>query len=139
MLTCRLQHDARAGCETLRHDAVVKALSTLNELKSHVACKGESWLCAVAGGCEWGARLRLRRGRGVCRRCRRATEGCWRVGRDGREHTSSCASAHLEDTGVTGGFLIYRPPFLRKFACMSRCCLKRSIVIINNRALRMSR
>ena len=57
-----LASDAEIHAKNLRHDAIVKALSTLNELKSRVACKGESWLCAVAGGCEWGARLRLRRG-----------------------------------------------------------------------------
>ena len=62
LATIHTHEHAQSRLRDVRHDAVVKDLSTLNELKSHVACEGESWLCAVAGGCEWGTRLRLRRG-----------------------------------------------------------------------------
>ena len=72
-----------------------------NTTHLRVTCKGQTWLSAVA-------RVRARheaacaaRRAAVCRRCRRAAETA--VG-GADVHTSSCASAHLEDgrTGVWG-------------------------------------
>ena len=50
-----MRRDAPECAADVRHDAVVKALRTLNKLKSHVAWGGESWLCAIAVGAS-GAR-----------------------------------------------------------------------------------
>ena len=83
------------------------------------------------------ARLRVRRGKGAGER-RRAVVGllAGRARRQGAHlKTSPCASVHLVRGRVTDEGVIFHLQTVRcfrEFAGMSRCCLKRCVVRINN-------